>query len=61
MGILSWLVSAVLLGVPLYRLLPRAGMNPLLALLALVPFAGIVVLWIIAFRSWPGDNVSERF
>lgn len=61
MGILSWLISAVLLGVPLYKLLPRAGMNPMLAILALVPLGGIVMLWIVAFRAWPGDNLSERF
>ncbi|MHA3980267.1 hypothetical protein ACW9UR_21570 [Halovulum sp. GXIMD14794] len=61
MALMSWLIGAILLGVPLYKLLPRAGMNPLLALSAVIPLAGIIVLWIVAFRAWPGDNPSERF
>ena len=61
MGLVSWLLGAVLLGVPLWKLLPRAGMNPYLSLLALVPIAGIVVLWILAFRQWPGDDMAETF
>lgn len=61
MALVSWLIGAILFGVPLYKILPRAGMNPLWALTAVIPLAGIIVLWVIAFRAWPGDNPSERF
>lgn len=61
MGMLGYLLGVLLLGVPLYKLLPRAGMNPMWALVSLVPIAGIALLWVVAFRRWPGDDISERF
>ncbi len=61
MGMLGYLLGVLLLGVPLYKLLPRAGMNPMWALVCLVPIAGIALLWVVAFRRWPGDDISERF
>jgi hypothetical protein len=55
-GGLFWLiVSAVIWVVPLYRLLPRAGMNANLAFIAVIPIAGLVLLWVLAFSRWPGD------
>jgi hypothetical protein len=50
-GLFYWLIGALLLGVPLWKLLPRAGMSPYLALLSLVPALGIVLLWIVAFKD----------
>lgn len=61
MGFLGWIISALATGVPLWRLLPGAGMSPALALLSIIPILGLVVLWVIAFRRWPGDDVSGRF
>ena len=56
--ILGLLVNAVLWGVPLYRLLPRAGLNPNLAILGAIPIVGTVLLWVLAFRRWPGDGAA---
>ena len=46
-----WVVAACALGVPLWKLLPRAGMSPYFALMAIVPALGIVLLWIVAFKD----------
>ncbi len=46
-----WLIAVVALGVPLWRLLPRAGMSPYFAIMAIVPAVGIILLWIIAFKD----------
>ena len=56
--ILGLLVNAVLWCIPLWRLLPRAGMNRNLAILGVVPIVGTVLLWVIAFKAWPGDRAA---
>ena len=60
MAIIGFLVSAALLVVPFWMLLPRAGLAPQWALVAVIPLGAIVLLWILAFRRWPGD-VARRF
>ena len=60
MALIAFLVSAALFVVPLWVLLPRAGMAPQWALAGAIPLGAIVLLWIIAFRRWPGD-ISGRF
>jgi hypothetical protein len=52
-----WLLTnAVLWIVPLWFLLPRGGLNRYLSLLGAIPMAGIVLLWVLALKRWPGDN-----
>ncbi|MEO0916940.1 MAG: hypothetical protein AAFY31_08145 [Pseudomonadota bacterium] len=46
-----WLVAAVALGVPLWKLLPRYGMSKYFAIMSIVPALGFVLLWIIAFKD----------
>lgn len=36
--------------------LSRMGFAPLWVLLLLVPFAGVIGLWILAFRRWPRER-----
>jgi hypothetical protein len=49
------IVNAVIWVIPLYRLLPRAGMSANLAWLGVIPVVGLILLWILAFSRWPGD------
>lgn len=61
MALIGLLVSAVLLVVPLWMLLPRAGLPAPLALVGIIPFGAIVLLWVMALKRWPGDNLAGRF
>lgn len=53
---LPTLILAVLLIVPVWRIVKRAGFNPWLSLLALVPIANIVALWLFSKKPWPSMN-----
>ncbi|MEO0831193.1 MAG: hypothetical protein ACU0GG_10840 [Paracoccaceae bacterium] len=46
-----WLIAVFALGVPLWKLLPRSGMSPYFAIMAIVPAVGIILLWIVAFKD----------
>ncbi|PKP67227.1 MAG: hypothetical protein CVT86_02125 [Alphaproteobacteria bacterium HGW-Alphaproteobacteria-8] len=56
-GVLMLLVVVIAQVVPFWRLLPRAGIPSLVALLAIFPLVSLVLLWIMAFKRWPGDGV----
>ena len=48
------LLGMVLLVIPLWRICGRAGFHPALALVAIVPVLGLlVVAGILAFAEWP--------
>lgn len=55
-GLFVWLIAAVLIVVPFWRILPRAGIPSWLAVVAVFPLAALILLWIMAFKSWPGDE-----
>ena len=42
-----------------FLILKKAGMNPWLSLLMLVPLAGFVVLLILAFGEWPVERENR--
>lgn len=57
-------IALVLIGVvmvpPFWRLLPRAGIPAQVAFAAIVPVAALILLWMIAFRRWPGDPPAKK-
>lgn len=59
LGMPPWvtlLIVAILLLYGMFlagRALARAGMNPALALLLLIPFVQIVAVWAFAYARWP--------
>jgi hypothetical protein len=63
MGVMSWAHWIVLFftlsfllgvfGIPVARILKRAGFSPWLALLVLVPTINLICLWVFAFVDWP--------
>ena len=59
MAIIGLLISALLLVVPLWMILPRAGMASPIALVAIIPFGAVVLLWILAFKRWPNDYAGR--
>lgn len=51
---MRWLIVALVFClVPLWRIVKRSGMNPILSLLWLLPVANIIFLWVFAYAEWP--------
>lgn len=53
MVIVALLLVAALVVFPWWRIISRAGLPGPLALLAIIPVANLVLLWVIAFIDWP--------
>lgn len=53
-------LGVLLLIIPLWKICARAGLNPALSLIAVIPVLGLlVVATILAFAEWPA-NAHER-
>lgn len=61
MEFLVWLVVTVLQVIPLWRILPRAGIASPWALAAALPGGTILLLWVLAYKRWPTDALPGRF
>ena len=48
---LWWLIGALLLVVPFWRILPRHGIPNWVALAAVFPLFALVLLWVVAFKD----------
>lgn len=42
----------LLVAYPFSRILPRVGLNPWISLVAVIPIGAVVLLWVVAFRTW---------
>jgi uncharacterized membrane protein YraQ (UPF0718 family) len=49
----------VLNGVPIAKILGRAGLNKWWTIAFLVPFLNLVALWIFAYARWPAVDHTE--
>ncbi|TWI29824.1 hypothetical protein IQ26_04939 [Mesorhizobium tianshanense] len=57
-SVFHWLILLIfcaLLIVPYWRIFPRAGWPSALSILMVVPLLNFVLLWVLAFKKWPGD------
>ncbi|MEM7060275.1 MAG: hypothetical protein AAF557_22065 [Pseudomonadota bacterium] len=59
--LIGGLILAILLVVPFWFLLPRAGIPSPVALVAFIPICAIILLWVMAFKRWPDEDISGRF
>jgi hypothetical protein len=53
-----WIAMAIIAVLALYpigRILSRIGFSPLWAVIALIPLANLVGLWVVALAAWPRD------
>lgn len=59
---LFWLiVTAAVVVFPLYRIMVKAGLNPLLSLIIVIPGIGYaIVIGILAFATWPNEPDGYR-
>jgi hypothetical protein len=59
--LLGLILLGVLLAVPFYRILGKAGLSPMLALLLFLPLFGyLIILGILAFAEWPNEPAGYR-
>jgi hypothetical protein len=47
-----FLVAAVVIIIPTWFICKKAGFSPFLSLLIIVPFGGLVLLYVLAFSEW---------
>jgi len=50
---LSYVVVAVLIVIPFWKIFERAGFSPVLSLLMLIPLVNICMIYFLAFSKWP--------
>ncbi len=56
----SFLILAIIFILPFWRIFKRAGYPGAIGLLAIIPFAGIVLLYVLAFAPWPSLKKMEE-
>lgn len=57
---IAFVLFVTLLLYPIGRILARIGFSPLWSIIALVPLANLVGLWIVALQEWPRDRPGSR-
>ncbi|WP_429111382.1 hypothetical protein, partial [Aeromonas rivipollensis] len=48
----------VIIVIPCWRILKKAGYPPALSLLAMVPLVNVIALWFFAFAKWPKGSTN---
>ena len=48
-----WLIGAIIVIIPFWRLCQRAGYSPWLSLLMALPLVNLIFLYFLAFSEWP--------
>ncbi|WP_319531669.1 hypothetical protein [uncultured Cohaesibacter sp.] len=49
LAVIAWVV-------PFWRIFPRAGIPAPVSLLMCVPPLSVILIWVLAFKRWPGDS-----
>jgi hypothetical protein len=58
-SIWHWLIVIIVLAaviVPFWRIFPRAGMSRWWSLLMVVGPINLILLWVLAFKTWPTER-----
>jgi hypothetical protein len=51
-----WLVGAIIVIIPFWRICRRIGWSPWLSLLWAIPLVGLIFLYVLAFSDWPSQK-----
>jgi hypothetical protein len=54
-GLIWMVIMAALLVIPFWKILPRSGIPSWVAVFAFIPIVGLILLWVVAFKS-PDEN-----
>lgn len=67
-GLIEWIIATILIIIPIWRILRKAGYSPALSLLSIVPVLGpLGLLALLAFGQWPAlarrvrDDIASTF
>jgi hypothetical protein len=58
-GALTLLVIALVLVLPMWRILEKAGFPPALSLISIIPIGILVPLFVLAFAEWPVQKAKD--
>jgi len=50
-GLIWMLLLGALVVVPFWRILPRSGIPPWVAIFAIIPLGALILLWVVAFMD----------
>jgi hypothetical protein len=53
---LAWLIGAVIVVVPFWRICNRIGHSPALSLLVAIPLVNLIFIYWLAFSEWPSGK-----
>lgn len=51
-GLLGYVIVAVIVVIPFWRIFEKAGKAPALSLLMLLPIVNLIMLYVLAFSEW---------
>ncbi len=54
--LIFFLIGAAIIIVPFWKIYSKAGFSKWLSLLMIVPLINLIVLYVIAFSSWPAQR-----
>ena len=59
--VLGLIIVTILTTIPLVNIFRRAGLNPALGFIGLLPFLGtLIAIGILAFKEWPNEPAGYR-
>jgi hypothetical protein len=53
---LFWLIGAIIIILPFWRICERIGYSPWLSLLMAIPLVNLIFIYFLAFSTWPGGK-----
>lgn len=51
-----WLIGAIIVIIPFWRICKRVGYSPWLSLLIALPLVNLIFLYVLAFGDWPSQK-----
>lgn len=67
-GLIEWIIATIVVIIPVWRILRKAGFSPALSLFSVVPLLGpLGLLALLAFGEWPAltgrarDHIASTF
>ncbi|HEX8782868.1 MAG TPA: hypothetical protein VF764_05825 [Steroidobacteraceae bacterium] len=51
-----WLIGAIVVIIPFWRICQRVGYSPWLSLLMALPLVNLIFIYVLAFSNWPSQK-----